>query len=222
MDAQVAEFMSRVVPWPAEGEPGWINLHWRIPNPHDKAKPDLWTGKPTRSLKEFMSLLNWVMTRANTRDVYFCLSLQGKTATNSKGSVIASRFAEDALLIKSLWLDLDVKGPSDGHDTKKGYASIEDALKALADFRAQSGMPKPNAYIASGGGVHVYWIMEQSLTREQWQPIANGLKTAAINFGLKCDIGCTIDAARVLRVPGTFNYKTDPRRDVKVLSLSDA
>lgn len=216
MDAQAQEFMRRVVPWPAANEPGWINLHWRIPNPHDDKKPDVWVGKPTRTLAEFVKLLEWVMVRRNTKDVYFCLSLQGKTAKNTKGNTVAARLAEDALLLKALWLDIDVKDPP------KGYASIEDALKALADFRVHSGMPMPNAFIGSGGGVHVYWILEQSLTRDQWQNYANGLKVAAINFGLKCDIGCSVDSARVLRVPGTFNYKTDPRREVKVLGLSDA
>lgn len=210
--------MRRVVPWPAEHEPGWINLHWRIPNPHDAAKPDLWAGKPARSVKEFMSLLDWVMKRKNTKDVYFCLSLQGKTAKNTKGNTVAARLAEDALLLKSLWIDLDVKGPAD-KPTKKGYMSVGEALDALSKFCEQTKTAKPDALVGSGGGVHCYWINPTPLTRPEWQHYADGLKVAAINFGLQCDIGCTVDAARVLRVPGTFNHKTLPLRPVKILGM---
>lgn len=212
--------MRRVVPWPLQGgPPGWINLHWRIPNPHDPKKPDLWTGKPVRSLAEFGKLLDWVQTRRNTKDIYFCLSQQGKTATNSKGNVIAARLAEDALFLKSLWLDLDVKGPDD-KPTKKGYATVGDALRALRAFREQNSIPSPDILVGSGGGVHVYWTHARSLTRDEWQPYANGLKTAAINFGLQCDIGCTVDSARVLRVPGTFNHKSLPLRPVTILGMT--
>lgn len=210
--------MSRVVPWPVQGEPGWINLHWRIPNPHDPLKPDIWAGKPARTLVEFMNLLDWVTTRPNTRDVYFCLSLQGKTGLNSKKNVVAARHSDDALLLKALWLDLDVLGPSD-KPTKKGYASVDEALAVLSQFCDAAPMPKPDILVGSGGGVHCYWVHDNPLTRAEWQPYANGLKTAAINFGLRCDIGCTVDSARVLRVPNTFNYKTTPRRPVQILGM---
>lgn len=216
--SDIETFMSRVVPWPADGAPGWINLHWRIPNPHDPKKPDMWVGKPTRTLSEFMKLLTWVKARSNTKDIYFCLSLQGKTGTNTKGNKVAARLAEDALLLKSLWLDLDVKSSED-KPTKKGYPSVGAALEALSKFCEQQTIAKPDALVGSGGGVHCYWISPTPFTRTEWQPYADGLKTAAINFGLQCDIGCTVDSARVLRVPGTFNYKTLPLRPVKILGM---
>ena len=48
-----------------------------------------------------------------------------------------------------------------------------------------------------------------------------GLKIAAIKHGLRCDAGVTSDCARILRVPNTFNYKTDPPKPVKIRWLSD-
>jgi hypothetical protein len=207
----IAQFMARVVPWPAQGEPGFINLHWRIPNPHDAAKSDLWTGKPTRTVNEFMNLLDWVKRQKSTRDIYFCLSLQSKTALSRKGAVTAARHGEDALLLKSLWLDIDVKPPP------KGYASVEEALSALDEFVKAADLPPTSALVGSGGGLHAYWIFTHPLPPPEWQRYANGLKVAAQHFGLHCDIGCTVDSVRLLRVPGTFNHKTDPARPVTLM-----
>src|SRR5262249_15793327 len=45
---------------------------------------------------------------------------------------------------------------------------------------------------------------------EEWQPLAEALKNAAMDAGLKFDAGCTTDSARVLRVPDTVNKKYTP------------
>ena len=36
-------------------------------------------------------------------------------------------------------------------------------------------------------------------------PVRRALKNAVLEHGLRCDEGCTADAARILRVPGTWN-----------------
>ncbi len=41
-----------------------------------------------------------------------------------------------------------------------------------------------------------------------------------MNHGLRCDVGCTIDPARVLRVPDTLNFKSQPARPVKLLIMA--
>ena len=76
---------------------------------------------------------------------------------------------------------------------------------------------RPNAAVASGGGLHVYWISNTPLTPDQWHPLACALKNAALTNGLRCDAGCTVDSARVLRVPGTWNCKNGLQRPVKLL-----
>ncbi len=210
----VADFLRRVLPWPKDGEPGFINLHWLIPAPRDPNKL-IWIGKPTRTIEEFLSLLEWVLSRPTTRDVYFCLSLQAHTKKNGSGNLTAVRNKENALLLKAIWLDIDVKPPP------KGYATPEEALDALAEFVKANGLPPPSALVGSGGGLHVYWFSDKPLTPDEWRPYANGLKAAAINFGLRCDTQCTVNAAQVLRVPCTFNYKTDPPRPVKLLGICD-
>ena len=71
--------------------------------------------------------------------------------------------------------------------------------------------------VVTGGGLHAYWLSDRVLTVEEWQPYADGLKDAAKTAGLKFDAACTGDAARVLRVPDTLNFKYDPPRRVRLL-----
>ncbi len=125
-----------------------------------------------------------------------------------------TRSASNALALKSIWLDIDVKDPP------KGYATKDEARHALDAFVKAAGLPAPSAIIGSGGGLHVYWISSNPLTVDEWKPYAEGLKTAAIQHGLRCDAGLTTDCARILRVPGTYNYKTDPPRRVEILYLA--
>jgi hypothetical protein len=210
---EIAGFLARVVPWPdSDDAAGYVNLHWTMLGDDGKL---IWTGKPCRCVDEFMRLTRWALTRPSTRDVYFCLSLQRCSRQNSKGKLAVMRSQQNALALKALWLDIDVKQPP------KGYATIQEALAALKDFYIAVGLPKPSSLIASGGGAHVYWISKTPLTADQWRPLAQGLKNAALKHGLRCDAGCTIDSARILRVPGTWNCKTEPRRPAQLLWLGE-
>lgn len=210
-DDEIAQFMARVVPWPESSDaPGYINLHYTFWNGGEPPIKAPWAGVPTRTVEEFMKALKRVREQKSTRDIYLCLSLQSQTRLNKRGRVVAARSTLNALALKAIWLDIDVKEPP------KGYATIDDATNALNDFCKAMDLPPPNALVFSGGGLHVYWINDTPLSPEEWKRYAEGLKAAAIKFGLKCDAGCTTDAARVLRVPGTFNYKKQPRRPVSL------
>jgi hypothetical protein len=206
----VAQFIARVVPSPENGQ-GYINLHWTMVG-RRTGKP-IWTGKPCGSVAEFIRLMNWAKSLPTTRDIYYCLSLQSRTLTNKRGKQTVARSQADALALKALWLDIDVKEPP------KGYATVQEAWAALHDFYRAVGLPQPSALIASGGGLHVYWISKTPLTPDQWRPLAGGLKNAALKHGLRCDAGCTVNSAQVLRVPGTWNCKTELRRPVRLLWL---
>ena len=183
-----ARFIARVVPWPKDGQAGYVNLHWTKVVP-TSSKP-IWTGKPCRSIAEFISAMNWAKSLPNTRDIYYCLSLQSRARANASGKLTVARSQVDALALKALWLDVDVKEPP------TGYATIQEAWTALKDFCTAVGMPMPNAVVASGGGLHVYWISKIPLTPGQWRPLASGLKNAALKHGLRCDAGCTVRAPR--------------------------
>jgi hypothetical protein len=96
---------------------------------------------------------------------------------------------------------------------------MQEAWKALCDFRAKIGLPQFSAVVNSGGGLHAYWISDRALAPAQWLPFAAGLKALLLKEGVKCDAGLTTDDVRLLRVPGTFNHKYDPPREVELLPL---
>src|SRR5215831_6820429 len=136
------------------------------------AKNPPWGGKAAKTVKEFMRLLDSVRAQENTRDIYFCLSLQSATRTNKRGRVAAARSQKNALALKALWLDIDVKDPP------RGYANLVEALDALRAFRDSVKLPPPSALVFSGGGLHVYWCSDKPLTPAEWKPYAEGLKAA--------------------------------------------
>jgi hypothetical protein len=103
--------------------------------------------------------------------------------------------------LKSFYLDLDCKDP------EKDYLNWREALVALGNFVTETGLPKPMV-VRSGVGLHVYWVLNQAVTRDEWQPAANALKAACLAKGLKIDRSVPGDAARILRPVGTMHTKT--------------
>jgi len=190
------EFMSQVVAWPGKDEPGYVNLVWRT-------KDNKWKVQGFRDVLGFMKGVDEVMGLPDSLDIYYCLSTQSDPKKRS---------LKNALKIKSLWVDVDVK------DSPKGYANLDDALDAIGKFISMTKLPLPSALIGSGGGCHVYWF-GKDLTVDEWRPFANQLKTVVLHHGLRCDAGITTDAARILRVPGTFNHKTGIKRPVQFIPI---
>jgi len=137
---------------------------------------------------------------ASGRDVYFGLGTFDDSGSRKAANVVAMR---------SLYIDLDC-GPG------KPYADAAEALAALRDFCADVGMPKP-IMVNSGYGVHAYWPLEEDVPVENWLPVARALKRTCVAHGLSIDPSVTADAARVLRVPGTTNYKHDTTAPVHIL-----
>jgi hypothetical protein len=134
-------------------------------------------------------------------DVYFAL------ATFKEHG---QRKATNAQYIKSLFIDMD------------GYASKKDAALALGDFLEKTeldsfGLPW---IVASGGGLHCYWPFTEQVDITAWKPIAENFKRLCKQEGLLIDWTVTADAARVLRIPGTWNHKKKypSPREVKLLS----
>lgn len=139
------------------------------------------------------------------REVYFALA-----TFKERGS----RTADNALYVRSFFMDLDV-------DQARGkYATKKEAAQAFNDFLQTSSMGTLGApwILSSGGGLHVYWPLTEQVSVAQWKPAAEALKRLAKKHGLNIDFTVTADAARVLRVPGTYNFKIPGTpRPVKIL-----
>jgi hypothetical protein len=131
-------------------------------------------------------------------DSYFALSTFKETN---------SRKVDNVHQLKSFFLDLDCGATKD-------YPDQDKALVALQGFCKTLSLPKPKL-VNSGRGVHAYWFLSESIGLDDWLPVAERLKKLCVEHGLLADPAVTADAARVLRVPTTHNYKTDPPSPVE-------
>ena len=130
----------------------------------------------------------------------------------------ANRKAENAVGAYGLWADIDCGADKAG--AGKGYRDNTQARTALAEFCAYTGLPLPNFVVDSGGGLHVYWVLDDFLEREAWQAYAKKLKAIMKAAGFLADPTRTADIASILRVPGTLNYKYQPPRHVQLIEAS--
>jgi len=91
------------------------------------------------------------------------------------------------LVNRVLWVDLD--------------ASITDDAK-LDSALAASGLPQPTMVVWSGNGYHLYWKLQAGVTPDEIRPYVKG-----VHASLPSD--STHDPTRVMRVPGTWNFKNE-------------
>lgn len=132
---------------------------------------------------------------------------------------VLRRTAQLSAFHRCLRVDLDVGAQKAA--TGQGYATKIDAAKALGAFNLAHSLPAP-WIIDSGYGLHVYWVFDRDLTLREWLPMAEQLRTAAKLQGLIVDPTTTIDAARVLRLPGTTNFKNGAQAPVRILAAGSA
>ncbi|CVK18409.1 DUF927 domain-containing protein [Sporomusa sphaeroides] len=143
------------------------------------------------------------------KDVYFGLGLRRKKLDSGRGKV------EDVRCITCLWADIDVK--ADAHKETNLPQGIEEAVDFVNSFPLL-----PSVIINSGHGLHAYWLLNtpwdldeaENLRAKQLMSRFQGLlKDKGKENGWKLDN--TSDLARILRVPGTLNYKY-PEQPIKV------
>lgn len=125
-----------------------------------------------------------------------------------------SRKNDNVNKLKSFFLDLDC-------GENKSYASQPEALTALRSFCKTLHLPKPTL-VNSGYGIHVYWALTSAISREEWLPVAERLKALCREKNLKADPAVTADSARILRVPGTNNYKGEDPKFVELIGTAGA
>ena len=119
------------------------------------------------------------------------------------------RTAKNAKWFKAFWLDLDC-------GENKPYDSQATALDALRIFVKATGLPRPTI-VNSGRGVHVYWTLKETIGYNDWKPTAEALKKFCASYNLLADPAVTADAARILRIPETLNFKDNPPKPVSVM-----
>ena len=147
------------------------------------------------------TVTRWV---AQKNCVYFAMSTFGKEN---------NRTAANAQFVKAMFIDMD------------GYATKKVAAHALNAFLEKTGLGTLGTpwIVNSGGGLHCYWPLKEAIPVETWKPVAENFKRLCKQEAMEIDMTVTADAARVLRVPGTFNFKKKyvTPRPVRILNTGD-
>lgn len=118
-----------------------------------------------------------------------------------------NRTTKNVVALKSFYVDLDC-GPG------KPYQDLIEGMTALKDFCLATKLPKPTI-VKSGMGAHLYWVCKDTFSRVDWLAHAEKLKGLCEAQGFRVDPAITGDAARILRIPGTFHVK-DPTNPILV------
>jgi len=133
----------------------------------------------------------------------------------------ANRTKENVKALKAFWLDIDC-GPSKAEINAEtgrpdGYIDQQTGLAALRTFCESVGLPAPTL-VNSGGGIHAYWPLEEEISRRDWEPVAERFKEVCRTQNFYVD-DKVFEVARILRVPGTFNYKQEEPRPVEFIHV---
>jgi hypothetical protein len=144
----------------------------------------------------------YAVTHGAVTDVYTGCGLQGRDlGPHTRGGVA------DVAAITAAWADLDVVKPQ---ATKPYLRSLDAALDLL-----EAAPIRPTLAVASGGGLHPWWVFKEPLFTatpteraaaahlvKGWQETLRRLAEAR---GATLD--ATHDLGRILRIPGTINHK---------------
>lgn len=142
-------------------------------------------------------------------DAYFALASFREKGYRDHANKWRTRKTPNFRAIRCIALDIDC-GPG------KPYAAKVDAIKALGAFLKQTQLPKPRFIVDSGNGFHVYWTFCADITNlTDWRRVATLVHRLTQALQFEVDPAVTHDAMRILRVPGTRNYK-DPDNPVAV------
>ena len=137
----------------------------------------------------------------------------------AKFGSLDNRTHENAKYFRALWMDIDcgpTKGVPDKKGIIKGYLDQQTGLDEFKKFCITVGLPRP-ILVSSGYGIHAYWLLEKTVSRREWEPLANRLRELCVEQGLIVD-SSVFEASRVLRIPGTFNFKQEDPKNVTVLN----
>jgi hypothetical protein len=145
-------------------------------------------------------------------DAYFAVAAynMAEIGTSQKGepTVRAKREQTNVHLIRTLVMDADVKRDGDNKDPTKVFHDRSKAVEWLKAFTKATDMPMPSVWVNSGYGFHWYWVLEDAIGLDAWQPMAFALREAMIAHGWVGDTAPTVDGARIMRPPGTYNFKS--------------
>jgi hypothetical protein len=148
------------------------------------------------------------------RDVYFALA---RFQTDD------SRTKENVKSLKAFWLDIDCgeakAAVNEATGKPDGYIDQTTGIQELAKFCDLVGLPIP-MLVNSGRGIHAYWPLTREISRAEWEPVGKRLAQLCATHNFYVDRN-VFEVARILRVPGTLNFKDNPPLPVEVITEAD-
>jgi hypothetical protein len=191
IDARSVKFLDLILPEEIGGE----ICAWRKSD-----RVSFWSKSALEIVRKSVGQSDWYMTMSRGK--------HGKT--NQRVT------KETSLGIGCIWIDIDVA--TGQHGKPNLPPTIEQGLGLIKEPLA------PSIIIHSGGGAHVYWLLKEPLifTTDDDRIKAEALVRAWQAFiRMRAqDHGWTVDSthdlARLMRIPGTLNGKTNPPLKVTI------
>jgi hypothetical protein len=173
---------------------------------------------PRDNISDAAGYMNWCVQR--DMDVWYCPASfrMASPHSNKPNAFTGERKQTNVQALKCFWYDADVKRTGDKKPSDSVFLSQVDVFHWVKALREKTGIMRPNLVVSSGYGVHLYWVLEDAMAPEAWLPRARAFRALLESAGAVGDLGITIDSARLLRPPGTKNFKVpDSPTDVVVL-----
>ena len=135
-------------------------------------------------------------------EVYYCCAVHDiKTPQKT-------RTIDSALLITMLWADIDF------HEMKPN--SNYPQQDAVHEYFKTIEKP-PSAIIETGNGIHAYWYLNDAIPVDKIPGVVSQWQDQ-LRYELKASIDRTGDMARILRLPGTTNFKGLKNLPIKIIT----
>lgn len=120
----------------------------------------------------------------------------------------------DCYEVPAAWVDIDVKGPN--HKADNLPPTLAAAAELVRDFPLG-----PSVVVNSGGGLQAWWLFPELIDTHDLDGFFGRWAATWKELGRRHEwhVDNVFDLARVMRVPGTYNHKTNPPNPVEIRFL---
>lgn len=172
-------------------------------------------------LSQMEQLEAWILQKVEAKqDVYFTVTLQDSELNSVEKK---KRSIKGACASPGVWVDVDFTDGTEAHKR----TDLPTEAEARAFFKT---LPiPPSLLVRTGHGLHVYWLLPEpwlfnnDQDREKAAALVKGfqatLRKQMVAKGWSLD--STADLARLLRIPGTLNYKCSQPLEVTLEETED-
>lgn len=187
----------------------------------------------SRWYRNVADMLPYIEQHLTSTDIYF-----GTSLSDYERGAQARVKNDDASAILGLRIDLDIASPDvpTAHKAEWLPRDFDEAMRVL------DALPEPTIVVHSGNGIHAHWLFDAAFVldtperradaqtlMDDWIAIIRDRaddigREVAASVGREPEafhIDGTHDVSRVLRVPGTFNHKSEPPKLATLVLCND-